>query len=315
MSETLPLVSAGIPVYHGENFLDETLAALRAQDYPNLEIVVCDNASTDRTADIVRKHAAEDPRVHLIVNEANIGAAPNYNKVFQVSRGEYFAWNAHDDLSSPGFFRNGVAALQAHRDAVVALPLSIRVDLGGNLLEEFEIPPGIHSSRPHTRFRAAARAHPESIVFGLFRSDAIGRTRLHGSFAGSDRNFVAELMLQGRAVMAPESEFYLREHPGRSVRTFHRTGKNRFTHMRDAWYAPERKNRMVFPNWRRLREYISSVTRTKLGFADSFRCYLAVAQILTDDGFKLAKQLGYDIIAAGFFVARKVSGSGAPNDV
>jgi glycosyltransferase involved in cell wall biosynthesis len=309
MSERMPLVSAGIPVYQGENFLDETLRALRAQDYPNLEIVVCDNASTDRTADIVREHAAEDPRVRLIVNKENIGAAPNYNKAFEVSRGEYFAWNAHDDLSSSGFFRSGVEALRNDSDAVVAIPRSFRVDIEGNRLEEFHIPAEIHSARPHIRFRAAARAHPEAIVFGLFRSDAIKRTRLHGSFAGSDRNFVAELMLHGRAAMAADSEFYLREHPNRSVRTFHRSGKGRFTHMRDGWYAPERKGRMVFPNWRRLREYISSVTRTRLGFADAVLCYLAVARILTDDRFKLGKQLGYDLIAAGFFVARKLRGS------
>lgn len=122
-------------------------------------------------------------------------------------------------------------------------------------------------------------------------------------------------MLHGHAVMAPDSEFYLREHPGRSVRTFHRTGSGRFTHMRDAWYAPERTGRMVFPNWRRLREYIASVNRAPLGIANSFLCYLAVGQILTDDRFKLAKQLGYDIVAAGFFVARKVNGSGTPHEV
>ncbi len=315
MSESLPLVSAGIPVFQGENFLDETLQALRAQDYPNLEIVVCDNASTDRTAEIVERHAAEDPRVRLIVNDVNIGAASNYNKVFAVARGEYFAWNAHDDLSSPGFFRRGVMVLNASSDAVVAIPRSFRVDLEGNRLEEFPIPNEVHSSRPHIRFRAAARAHPEAIVFGLFRSDAIKRTHLHGSFAGSDRNFVAELMLHGRAVLAPDSEFYLREHPGRSVRTFHRSGKSRFTHMRDAWYSPERKGRMVFPNWRRLREYIASVSRTPLGLSDSLLCYFAVARILTDDRFKLAKQLGYDIVAAGFFVARKLTGYGTPDEV
>jgi glycosyltransferase involved in cell wall biosynthesis len=315
MSERLPRVSAGIPVYQGANFLDETLGALRSQDYPNLEIVVCDNASSDRTAEIALSHADEDPRVRLMVNQANIGAAPNYNKVFEVSTGDYFAWNAHDDHSSPGFFSHGVAALQADSGAVVALPRSFRVDFEGNHLEEFEIPPGIHSKRPHIRFRSGARAEPEAIVFGLFRSDAIRATNLHGSFAGSDRNFVAELMLHGRAVLAPDSEFYLREHPGRSVRTFSRSGSNRFTHMRDAWYSPEREGRMVFPNWRRLREYVSSVTRARLGIIDSLLCYLAVVQILTDDRFKLAKQLGYDIVAAGFFVVRKVGGTGRPNEV
>jgi glycosyltransferase involved in cell wall biosynthesis len=311
----LPLASAGIPVFQGENFLDETLSFLRSQDYPNLEIVVCDNASTDQTADIVRRHAAEDPRVRLIVNETNIGAAPNYNKVFEVSRGKYFAWNAHDDHSSPDFFNEGVTALDSDDNAVVALPRSFRVALDGERLEEFSIPPDVHSQHPHVRFRAAARAHPEAIVFGLFRSEAVRRTRLHGRFSGSDRNFVAELMLHGRAIMAGDSEFYLLEHPGRSVRTFHRSGKGRYTHLRDAWYAPERENRMVFPSWRRLREYVASVTRTRLGFADSARCYAAVGRLLLDDRLKLTKQLGYDIVAAGFFIVRKFRGSRSQNDV
>jgi glycosyltransferase involved in cell wall biosynthesis len=311
----LPLASAGIPVFQGENFLDETLSFLRSQDYPNLEIVVCDNASTDQTADIVRRHAAEDPRVRLIVNETNIGAAPNYNKVFEVSRGKYFAWNAHDDHSSPNFFSEGVTALDSDDNAVVAIPRSFRVDLDGERLEEFWIPPDVHSQHPHVRFRAAARAHPEAIVFGLFRSEAVRRTRLHGRFSGSDRNFVAELMLHGRAIMAGDSEFYLLEHPGRSVRTFHRSGKGRYTHLRDAWYAPERENRMVFPSWRRLREYVASVTRTRLGFADSARCYAAVGRLLVDDRLKLTKQLGYDIVAAGFFIVRRLRGSGSQIDV
>jgi hypothetical protein len=122
-------------------------------------------------------------------------------------------------------------------------------------------------------------------------------------------------MLHGRAIMAGDSEFYLLEHPGRSVRTFHRSGKGRYTHLRDAWYAPERENRMVFPSWRRLREYVASVTRTRLGFSDSARCYVAVGRLLVDDRLKLTKQLGYDIVAAGFFIVRRLRGSGSQNDV
>lgn len=314
MSE-MPLASAGIPVYQGENFLDETIIALRAQDYPNLEIVVCDNASTDRTVEIARKHASEDPRIRIIVNETNIGAAPNYNKVFKESRGRYFAWNAHDDLSSPGFFREGVAALEMDEKAVVAVARPFRIDQDGNRLEQVTIPPEIQSLRPHVRFRAAARISPAIIVFGLVRSDILQRTGLHGSFAGSDRNFAAELMLHGPAVVAGESEFYLRIHPERSVHSFGDTGKGRFTHARDAWYAPDRKNRMVFPNWWRLRAYLASVTRTRLGFADSCLCYLAVGRLLVDDRFKLTRKLLYDLVAAGFFIARRLGGIASRNEV
>ena len=301
-----PLASAGIPVFQGENFLEETLQSLRKQDYTNMEILVCDNASTDMTVSIVKSHANEDARIRLIVNETNIGAAENYNKVFRESLGKYFAWNAHDDLSSPDFFASAVDALESNQDAVVAIPTTFRVSVNGEKLQTFPIPQDVFSPHPHVRFRAAARAHPEVIVFGLFRSDAVARTELHGHFSGSDRNFVAEIMLHGPAVMAGTSEFYLREHPNRSVRTYRRRGKNRFTHARDAWYAPERKGRIVFPSWRRLGGYIKSVRRTKLGAGESLRCYVAILKLLSDDGFKLTKQLAYDIVTAAVSLARRL---------
>lgn len=305
-----PLATAGIPVYEGENFLDETLKSLRKQDYPNLEIVVCDNASTDGTVDIVTRHADDDDRIRLIVNPENLGAAENYNKVFREGRGKYFAWNAHDDISTPDFIGSAVEALERHPDAVVAIPRSFRVTIDGEKLEEFPIPPEVFAPEPHVRFRAAARAHPEVIVFGLFRSDVVAETRLHGHFSGSDRNFVAEVMLRGPATMAGESEFYLREHPARSVRTYRRRGKNRFTHARDAWYDPGRENRIVFPSWRRVRRYFLSVGRAPLATGEKLRCYLTVLQLLVDDNLRLTKQLGYDLVTAAFTVMRRVRAPG-----
>jgi glycosyltransferase involved in cell wall biosynthesis len=64
-----PLVSAIIPAKDEEATLDECLAATRAQDYPNLEILVVDDRSVDRTLEIARRHAAEDPRVRVVQND------------------------------------------------------------------------------------------------------------------------------------------------------------------------------------------------------------------------------------------------------
>lgn len=68
-AESSPLVSAVIPAKDEEATLDECLTAVRTQDYPNLEILVVDDRSVDRTAEIVRRHAAEDPRVRLVQND------------------------------------------------------------------------------------------------------------------------------------------------------------------------------------------------------------------------------------------------------
>lgn len=301
-----PLVSVGVPVYQGEEFLDETLAAIRAQDYANLEILISDNASTDNTSAIVQKHAAQDPRIKTITQTENIGAAENYNEVFRAASGEYFAWNAHDDLTTPGFYTEGSKALQADPQAVVAIARPFRVDLEGNKIEEFEVPVELYASEPHIRFRAAARSSPEALVFGLYRTKALASTRLHGHFAGSDRNLISEAMLYGRVTWAGTSEFHLREHELRSVRTHDRPRGNRLSHSRDAWYDPARKDRMVFPNWRRVGGYFAAVAAAPLGFAESARCYFAVVALFFDDRAKLSKQLVFDLLTAGSHLLGKL---------
>lgn len=300
-----PLAAAGIPVFQGQNFLDDTLHHLREQTYGNLEILVCDNASTDDTVTIAKEHAAADARVKVKVNETNLGAAENYNTVFRESNGKYFAWNAHDDYSSPDYFEAAVAALEANPHCAVAIPRSFRIDVDGAKLEEFEIPPDLFSDKPHVRFRTAAHANPATVVFGVFRRSIIEGRPPHGHFSGSDRNFVADILLQGPPVMAGDAEFYLREHPGRSVRTYHRRG-NRYSHGRDAWFDPQRTGRIVFPAWRRLGRYVLSVSRTRLGPAESARCYLAVFSIMGQENFRLTKQLAYDLVTAVITTAKRL---------
>ncbi len=300
-----PLISVGVPVYQGEQFLDETLYALRKQDYPNLEIVISDNASTDRTSEIIAHHESDDERVRSIHQDTNIGAAENYNEVFRASSGVFFAWNAHDDLTTSDFFRLGCEALDSDPIAVVAIARPFRVDIDGEKLEEFDISEDLYSVEPHVRFRAAARSAPASLIFGIYRREQLESTGLHGHFAGSDRNLVAEAMLYGRVTHAGNSEFHLREHQHRSVRSHGRSGDNRLSHDRNAWYDPTRENRLVFPNWRRFGSYIAAVTAAPLGIAESLRCYLTVGQLLFDDRMKLGKQLVYDLLAGASYLTSK----------
>ena len=82
-----PLVSVGVPVYNGEEYLPAALDALLAQDLDDFEVIVCDNASTDATAEIAREYAAHDDRVRYHRNARNLGLSGNFNRAFQLSRG------------------------------------------------------------------------------------------------------------------------------------------------------------------------------------------------------------------------------------
>ncbi|MGA9263256.1 MAG: glycosyltransferase family A protein, partial [Desulfobacterales bacterium] len=96
-----PRVSFAIPVRNGERFLGRALDSLLAQDFDDFEIVVCDNASTDKTIEVMRRYAERDPRVRCILNEEDIGQIENFNRVYELSRGEFFRWMGADDWLEP----------------------------------------------------------------------------------------------------------------------------------------------------------------------------------------------------------------------
>lgn len=94
-------VSVLIPTYNSAAYLDEALGSARRQSHANLEIVVIDNCSTDTTRDLVEMHAAEDPRIRLLVNESNIGPVGNFRRCLREARGAYVKYLMSDDVLEP----------------------------------------------------------------------------------------------------------------------------------------------------------------------------------------------------------------------
>ena len=105
---TRPRVSLGVPVYNGLPFLEEALDSLLSQTFDNLEVVFCDNASTDGSPDFVEQRAAKDDRIRVFRHENNLGASRNYNRVFEEARGDYFKWAAADDVLLPTYLEKCV---------------------------------------------------------------------------------------------------------------------------------------------------------------------------------------------------------------
>ncbi|WP_047248577.1 glycosyltransferase [Chromobacterium subtsugae] len=91
--------------YNQEDYIEEALSAAVAQDYPNLEIVVSDDASTDRTFEKIQGFFENYPGPHRIIinrNETNLGIGANLSKAVSMSSGELFFITAGDDISLPG---------------------------------------------------------------------------------------------------------------------------------------------------------------------------------------------------------------------
>jgi len=72
-----PLVSVGMPIYNEERFIKETLESVLSQSYPNFEVVISDNCSSDSTPEIIARIAARDNRVRIIRTNKTIISTAN----------------------------------------------------------------------------------------------------------------------------------------------------------------------------------------------------------------------------------------------
>ncbi|MCA0255493.1 MAG: glycosyltransferase [Proteobacteria bacterium] len=115
-------VTIGIPVYNGEAMIGECLDSILAQSFTDYHVVICDNASTDRTAEICNYYASKDSRISIISSEVNVGHEANFRKAFSFCQTEYFCWRADDDYATENFLDSMIAALDANPDCNLAAP-------------------------------------------------------------------------------------------------------------------------------------------------------------------------------------------------
>jgi glycosyltransferase involved in cell wall biosynthesis len=116
---TAPKISVIVPIYNQAQFIRETVDSVLGQGYPNLELVLSDDGSTDGTTDILRAYAASEPdRVKVVASEENTGIAGAFNRALAAHTGEYIAWLGGDDVMLPGKLDRQVAALRARPDAI-----------------------------------------------------------------------------------------------------------------------------------------------------------------------------------------------------
>ncbi len=86
-NQHLPMVSIGIPTYNrADGYLRECIDSAIRQTYPNIDIVISDNCSSDGTADLV--NGIDDPRIRYFRHEQNIGANNNFNYCLEQARGD-----------------------------------------------------------------------------------------------------------------------------------------------------------------------------------------------------------------------------------
>ena len=269
-----PAVSVGMPVFNGETYLEVAMSSVLAQSFDDLELIICDNASTDRTAEICQDYAARDRRIRYFRNPQNLGAAPNYNLAFSHARGRYFKWLAHDDRMTPSYLAKTVRVLDERTDAVLCNSVVQYIDQNGAPIGLYNTGLALADSQSAAaRFGwMVLRSHSCVDFFGLIRRETLKDSLLHGSFHGADRALLAQLAIRGRLIQLPAPLVEMREHPNRYTRSNVRSGD------RAAWHDASKRGKISLPTWRLYTEYLKMVHNERMLANERAGCYSALAK-------------------------------------
>jgi glycosyltransferase involved in cell wall biosynthesis len=263
-----PLVSIGLPVYNGENYIRESIEALINQSFSEFELIICDNASTDSTGAICKEYAAQDRRIHYRRNHQNLGAAPNFNLAYSLARGKYFKWAAHDDVCSNDFLYKCVAILERDHSAVLAFSKVMIIDKDSRILGPYDLSLPTDSLDRCERFLSLLGNHRSYMVFGLIRRDALDRTKqIMGEYNHGDGVLLERLALQGRFVEIPEYLFFSRSHSEQSMSLV----MNREIY--SIWFNTLLKNKVICPWSRVIFERIRTIHMYRMDLSERIKCY------------------------------------------
>ncbi len=141
-----PLISVIIPAYNAEKFIQHTLESVLAQTYPEIEVIVVDDGSHDRTAEIVTSFAKQDSRIQLF-KQANAGVAAARNFAIAQSTGKYIAPIDADDIWYPEKLEKQVRCIEAAGESVgLVYAWSVYLNAEGDIVgwytaDQFNQPP------------------------------------------------------------------------------------------------------------------------------------------------------------------------------
>jgi glycosyltransferase involved in cell wall biosynthesis len=214
MTPAAPQVTVLIPVHNRAGYVAVAIGSVLGQTFPDFELLVVDDGSTDGTAEVVR--ACEDPRLRLLRNGANLGIPRTRNLGLAHARGRYVAMLDSDDWAEPHRLARQVAFLDAHLDHAL---------VGANKRRLGETKPIDRTSLHRPLSPAAVRA---GLVFMccIAQTSVMGRTTVLRGFGYDERfpvcqdfELFARLAAEGHVLAnLPDVLVRYRHHPGQVSR-------------------------------------------------------------------------------------------------
>jgi len=278
-----PRLTIGLPVYNAERYLEGSAASILGQTYDDFELIIADNASTDRTEEICRDLSRNDHRVRFVRHAENIGAWPNHNYTVESASSELFRWAGDDDLIEPTAIEKCIDLLDASGPGtVLTFPRTHVIDEAGEHVEYWAKQGALDQDAPDERLRAILEnptGHLEFMApfYGVMRLSTLRSTSLLKYFFASDAVLIVELALRGKLGEVPEFLYLRRQHPNQSG------GWSTSTELeRNRWIYPGYRG-YPKPRTRLMMGYLEAVREAPLTSSERRRCIAAIGAALFRD--------------------------------
>ena len=214
---SFPLVSVCIPTYNASATIIETLNCVLNQTYKNIEIIVCDNQSTDRTVELIKK--ISDERIQIHINTENVGMLENFNIVLSKAKGKYVKLLCSDDRISSDCIEKQVNVFQnqCYKDIVMVSAEKIVIDEKGKQLFIKRFPgkggfyDGEKALRKSFRFGTNIFGEPGSVLFLNEAVQKAGKINIPIELTYVvDLQLYSQILIQGNLFVLKEPLFSFR---------------------------------------------------------------------------------------------------------
>lgn len=193
-----PLVSIGIPTYQRAGTLVRAVESALAQSHPNIEVVICDDGSTDATKMLCEELAARDARIRYLRSPVNLGLAANHNRLFAAMHGQYAMMLCDDDWLEHDYVECCLTELRTDPELALVCGMARYVHDGEQISTGLAFALG--EPHPAERIRTYLRAVDENgLMYGVMAREVLVRAAPMRSVLGNDWLLVMAILAQGKA--------------------------------------------------------------------------------------------------------------------
>lgn len=214
ISQSLPLVTIGVPLFNEEKFIEEALRSAASQCD---SVWVSDNASTDGSAAICERVSREYSNVHFVRQPHNMGGIANFKLLLDKADTPFFMWLGGHDILPDGYVSQLSQLLEDCPEAVLAYGASRHVDVNGKPVGNYDyyFHALLADKSPAMRILGLIRHLQDcSLIHGVFRTEALRKawnTWGGNAYRGADHVLLTHAAIKGMFLYAPETYLIRRD--------------------------------------------------------------------------------------------------------